>query len=165
MNPIEKYFRAEKAESLLFMILGLLAIAFAFYFYFKQKESYYIGMSYPLLGIALIQLVVGYTVYKRSPLDETRVKSMMESHIDKIETEEIPRMDVVMKNFVVYRWVEIALAFLGLLLYFFFNQNDMIKGIGVGLSVQSLLMLLLDFFAEKRGHTYLHFLKELILKS
>lgn len=165
MNPIEKYFRAEKAESLLFVIVGLLAATFAFYFYFKQKEGFYMGMSYPLLGIALIQLVVGYTVYKRSPLDETRVKSMVESHIVKIKTEEIPRMDVVMKNFVVYRWVEIALAFLGILLYFFFNQNDMIKGIGVGLSIQSLFMLLLDFFAEKRGHIYLNFLKEFILKS
>ena len=162
MNQIEKYFRAEKAESLLFMLVGLLAIILSLYFHFKQKESYYIGMSYPLLGIALIQLVVGYTVYKRSPLDETRVKSMIETHIEKIESEEIPRMDGVMKNFVIYRWVEIILASLGILFFFFFNQNVMMKGVGIGLSIQSLLMLILDFFAEKRGQMYLDFLKEQI---
>ena len=119
MNQIEKYFRAEKAESLLFLLVGMLAIALALYFIFKQKESYYIGMSYPLIGIAIIQLVVGYTVYKRSPLDETRLKSMLESHIEKIGTEEIPRMDVVMKNFVIYGWVEIILASLGILFFSF----------------------------------------------
>ena len=40
----------------------------------------------------------------------------------------------------------------------------MMKGLGIGLSIQSLLMLILDFFAEKRGHMYLDFLKEQIQK-
>jgi hypothetical protein len=165
MNQIEKYFRAEKAESLLFMVVGLLAITLSLYFNFKQKDFFYTGMSYALLAVAILQLVVGFTVYKRSPLDETRVKSMIEVQFDKIENEEIPRMQLVMKNFVVYRWVEIVLAIIGILHYLFLGRTEWLKGFGLGLSLQSVLMLLLDFFAEHRGQIYLKFLNDFIQKS
>jgi hypothetical protein len=36
------------------------------------------------------------------------------------------------------------------------------KGIGLGLFIQASFMLLLDFFAENRGKTYLEFLYTLI---
>lgn len=74
-------------------------------------------MVYPLIAIALIQIVVGSSVYFRSPKEILRVKHIIQTDQQKIQTEEIPRMDVVMKNFVIYHWVEIALLLVGMFLY------------------------------------------------
>jgi hypothetical protein len=64
-----------------------------------------------------------------------------------------------MQKFVLYRRVEISLLVLGLLFFFYFNPESLIKGLGIGLAIQSALMLFLDYFAEKRGFEYLDFLK------
>ncbi len=63
-----------------------------------------------------------------------------------------------MKNFVLYRYIEIALLVIGLIFYFFFEHQSLLNGLGIGLVIQSALMLFLDYFAEKRGFEYLDFL-------
>jgi hypothetical protein len=158
MNPIEKYFNAEKHESILFVLVGMVAISFAPYFFIKLKQPFYSGMAYPLIAIALIQIVVGSSVYFRSPKDIKRVTEIVQIDKPKIQTEEIPRMEVVMKNFVIYRWVEIALLSVGFVLFLYFQPNELLKGLGLGLFIQSGFMLLLDFFAERRGKIYLEYL-------
>jgi hypothetical protein len=135
MSPIERYFNAEKYESLLFVLVGLAAIAASIYFLIKIKQPFYTGMVLPLIGIALIQIIVGSSVYFRSPKDISRVNQIVQTNKSAINSEEIPRMQVVMKNFVLYRWIEIAF--------------------------QSSFMLLLDYFAESRGKAYLMFLQSL----
>jgi multidrug transporter EmrE-like cation transporter len=96
MNQIEKYFNAEKYESVLFVFVGLVAIGFATYFFIKVKQPFYNGMAYPLIAVALIQIVVGSTVYFRSPKDIARVSQMVQTEKAKIQSEEIPRMETVM---------------------------------------------------------------------
>jgi len=65
--------------------------------------------------------VVGTTVYIRSPKDSIHVREIVQNDRARIISEEIPRMEVVMKNFVVYRWVEIVLIILGLGLFFYLH--------------------------------------------
>lgn len=161
MNQVEKYFNAEKYESLLFVLVGLVAIAVAIYFLVKLKQPYFSGIAYPLIAVALIQIVVGGSVYVRSPKDIVRVNQIIQTDKVKIQSEEIPRMDVVMKNFVLYRWIEIALMLIGILMFFYFQPMTVWRGVGLGLSIQAGFMLLLDFFAESRGKIYLEFLKNL----
>jgi hypothetical protein len=67
-------------------------------------------------------------------------------------------MEGVLKIFVLYRWIEIALIAIGIALFFYFNPMIFWKGFGMGLAIQSSLMLVLDLFAESRGKVYLHFL-------
>ena len=155
MNQIEKYFNAEKYESVLFVLVGIIAISFALYFLMKIKQPFYNGVSYPLIAVAIIQIVVGSSVYFRSPKDIARVNQIIQNEKSKITTEEIPRMKVVMKNFVIYRWVEIALLLVGILLFLFFDTTRLLKGVGLGLIIQASFMLLLDYFAESRGKIYL----------
>jgi len=162
MNSIEKYFNAEKSESLLFVLVGIVAIVIAIYFFFKLKQPFYYGMGLAFTLIALIQLTVGTSVYFRSPKDIIRVKALVSNEPLKIQSEEIPRMEVVMKNFVLYRWIEIALIILGLVLFFTANSNSLLKGGGLGLFIQASFMLLLDYFAESRGKEYVTFLHELM---
>lgn len=79
MEIITKYFQAEKYEGVLFMLVGILAISFATYFYIKVKEPFYTGIAYPVMAVALIQIVVGLTVYIRSPKDIERMEKIIKS--------------------------------------------------------------------------------------
>lgn len=159
MDAIQKYFSAEKSESIFFVGAGCLAILAAIWLLLKVKQPFYSGMAYPLLMIAFIQIMVGSSVYWRSPKDIVRVTEMVQNNQARISTEEIPRMKVVMKNFVIYRWIEIILIAIGIALFIFAAPQTMLRGIGLGLSLQASIMLLLDFFAESRGKIYLEYLR------
>ncbi len=162
MEQVKTYFSAEKNESLLFVAIGIIAIALSIYFFISIKKPFYNGMAYPLIAIALIQLTVGASVYIRSPKDIVRVEQIISTDKSKIQAEEIPRMEAVIKNFLLYRYIEIALITAGLILMFSFSNNDLLKGIGIGLFIQSAIMLSLDFFAERRGYEYIVFLKSIL---
>jgi hypothetical protein len=159
MEQISKYFNAEKSESLLFILVGVVAVLLSAYFFIKVKQPFYSGMAYSFIAIALIQLIVGSSVYFRSPKDIIRVNQIVQTDVTKIKTEEIPRMETVMKNFVLYRWVEIALVVLGVAMFLYFQPMTLLKGVGLGLAIQSSFMLLLDFFAESRGKVYMNYLQ------
>lgn len=160
MEQVEKYFNAEIVESLFFVLAGIIALLISFYFIFILKKPFLKGISYAITAIAFIQISVGLTVYVRSPGDIERVKQLIQSDNPKIQSEEIPRMLIVMKNFNLYKYIEIALIIAGFALLFLF-KNDLLKGIGLGLVVQASLMLLLDFIAAARGDVYLKFLQSL----
>jgi Ca2+/Na+ antiporter len=160
---IEKYFMAEKQESLLFVLIGVAGILSAIVFFFFLKTSFYKGAALPLLLVGLLLVVVGYTVYKRSDDDRKRNVYAYDLNPSELKEKEIPRMETVMKNFVIYRWVEIVLLLAGAGLYIYFMRdlsNDFWRGLGLGLAIMALLALTADFFAEKRGHVYLNGLKE-----
>jgi hypothetical protein len=158
---ISRYFKAEQAESILFILVGLVAIGLSIFFWTRLKQPLYSGMAWPLVAIALIQIVVGTTVFVRSPKDILRVENIILSRPEEITSLEIPRMEVVvMKNFQTYKYIEIALIFIGLGLSIFLN-DPFWKGVGLGLFIQSAFMLVLDFFAMSRGQIYLDHLKSL----
>ncbi len=165
---IYKYFIAEKQESLLFLIIGIVAVllALAFCFFIKSNPAFFKGSAIPLLAIGLIQIVVGYSVYSRT--DNQRKDIAYNIGIDPgslVKQTELPRMKKVMKNFVIYRWVEIAFIITGLIFIFLFRQNtDKVfwYGFGVALAIQALIMLGADYFAEKRGKVYNNHLEEIV---
>jgi hypothetical protein len=159
MTQTEKYFTAEKTESVLFLLIGLAALIIASYYLIKIKQPFFNGLSYSIIMVALIQLAVGSSVYLRSFKDLQRVDNFLLQEISKIKTVEIPRMEAVMKNFVIYRWVEFFLIIIGLLFYFYFPAYNVWKGVGLGLIIQSSLMLGLDYFAESRGKIYMDYLQ------
>jgi hypothetical protein len=154
---IEKYFLAEKQESLLFISIGIIAILLAILGWLYFKTAFWKGASIPFLAIALLQIIVGYTVYARS--DEQRVDMVysLDMNPDQLTKVELPRMEVVNKNFVIYRWIEIVLVLVGMGLYVYFRENtpqEFWKGFGFALCLQAILMLGADYFAEQRAHEY-----------
>ncbi len=56
---IERYFIAEKHESLVFLVIGIIAILLATLFHFSIKTQVYKGAAFPLLVLGLIQAVAG----------------------------------------------------------------------------------------------------------
>jgi len=157
---IYRYFTGEKQESLLFLIVGMLAVLLAvlFWFFIKSNPSFFKGAAIPLLAIGLIQMVVGYSVYSRTDKQKADIAyNMGIEPVNYVKQTEMPRMKTVMMNFVIYRWVEIAFIITGLVLIFLFRLNagkTFWYGFGVALAIQAAIMLGADYFAEKRGKIY-----------
>lgn len=156
-SDIEKYFLAEKQESLLFIIVGIAAIVAAISFFFLLKSSFFKGAALPLLFVGIIELVVGYTVFKRSDDDRVRNVYAYDMNPSELRDKEIPRMETVNRNFVIYRWVELAFLVTGIILSMVFGQNPgrtFWYGFGIALSLQAGILLVADYFAEKRALMY-----------
>lgn len=161
-GDIEKYFTGEKQESLLFILIGVAGVLAAMVFWFFLKTGFYRGAAIPLLLVGLLLAVVGFTVYLRSDDDRKRNVYAYDLAPADLKQKEIPRMELVMKNFVIYRWVELFLLLAGTGLYIYATRNgtgDFWRGLGAGLALMALLALTADYFAEKRGHVYLAGLK------
>ena len=159
MTKIHAYFQAEKNESLVFIAIGTAAIICGFYFMLAINTSFYNGVGWPLLFIAVIQLAIGSYIYLRSPADERRVMTFAKNSPKNIKNIEIPRMEKVMTQFKLYRYIEMGLLVLGLILFLMGPDEGFWKGVGLGFVIQGGLMLLADSFAENRGQNYLDFLK------
>jgi hypothetical protein len=165
---IYKYFIAEKQESLLFLIVGVVAIILSiiFWFFIKTNPTFFKGLAIPLLAIGLMQTVVGYTVYARTDKQKADIAYNigMESAAY-VKQVEMPRMKTVMKSFVIYRWIEIAFIITGLILIFLFRSNpdkSFWYGFGITLALQAVIMLGADYFAEQRGEVYIKEIQKLI---
>ncbi len=136
------------------MAVGASAIAAAAYFLLKQKTSFHYGLSTGIVAIGLIQIIVGYSVYSRTEMQVLELKNLYENDRPGYVDLEKPRMEGVMNNFTIYRQVEIALLIASLAVIFIPFFSPYMKGLAAGLFLQSLLMLGLDYFAEKRGKEY-----------
>jgi len=89
-----------------------------------------------------------------------QIKALLEKREENPATfqeEELQRMDKVMNNFKTYRTIEQVLFIAGLI-FMVLGLTDKISrymaGVGIGLIVQSSVMLFLDLFAELRGKEY-----------
>ena len=164
MNQVVKYFNGEKAESYIFIFIGVIAFAMTLYFIFTLKTSFWKGVAIPFILVALLEFIVGYTNVTRSSKDIIRVQTYITNESQKIQIDEIPRMEKVLSNFVIYRYVEIALILLGIVLMYSSMNDTFWRGIGLGLFIQASIVLCLDFFAERRGHIYIVYLQELVEK-
>jgi hypothetical protein len=161
-TDIEKYFTAEKNESLLFIIIGVAAIMVAIVFFFYLKTNWYKGAAIPFVVVGIMHLVVGSIVYKRSDGDRKRIVYAYDMISGDLKTKEIPRMELVNKNFIIYRYTEIALLLIGLGLYFYFRgitDKSFWVGLGLALAIEAAVSLGADYFAEKRATVYTNQLK------
>jgi hypothetical protein len=158
IEKMSLYFTGEKQESLLFITVGILSIAVAAWLFLQSHRLK--SMAFPLVTIALIQLIVGGSVYFRTDNQlSTLAKQSIEAP-NQFKAEESKRMEVVMKNFAIYKWIEISLIFIGVGLILLIKNSDWAVGIGAGLVLQSAFMLCLDMFAEARGQDYLEILNK-----
>jgi hypothetical protein len=154
---IEKYFMAEKQESLIFLVIGIIAIVLALILYFMVKTQLCRGLGIPLLILGLVQAIAGYSVYMRS--DDQRVSQVYayDMNPDQLKTTELTRMRKVERNFTIYRWVEIAMIIAGIILIFWFRNKSMQifwLGFGISLAIMSAELFFADFIAEKRAVHY-----------
>jgi hypothetical protein len=149
------YFTAEKQEALLFMLVGVAALTASAWLF--KTGGRYKGMLYPLAAIALIQVTVGSTVYFRTDGQVAALSTQHQEDRAAFRAQEKQRMEAVTKNFVVYRWIEILLLGVGVVLVLAGRRNELWYAVGLGLTLQSAIMLVLDYLAERRADEYLWF--------
>jgi uncharacterized membrane protein HdeD (DUF308 family) len=162
-TDIEKYFMAEKQESLVFLIIGLIAILLALICYFSAKTQIFKGAALPLLVLGLIEAVAGYTVYVKS--DDKRISQVYayDMNPDQLKTVELTRMRKVNTNFMIYRWVEIGAFITGIVLILIYKnlpEKSFWMGFGITLTLMSGILFIADYIAEKRAVHYTVLLEE-----
>lgn len=117
------------------------------------------SMAYPLVAIALMQIVVGGTVCLRTDSQLFTLSAQLQANPAALKADETARMQTVMKNFSVYKTVEMPLLMIGIGTIACLQRHDLAAGIGIGIGIglvlQSALTLVLDVFAEARGSEYL----------
>jgi len=153
MNNMSSYFVAEKQESTIFIAVGLLAMGLGVWLWMNGHRLK--SMAYPLVVIALMQIVVGGTVYLRTDSQLSTLSAQLQVNPAALKAAETARMQTVMKHFSIYKAIEMLLLVMGVGMIAFFQRHDVAAGIGVGLVVQAAFTLTLDIFAEARGADYL----------
>lgn len=157
-NVLE-YFTAEKQEALLFMVVGAAAILFSAWL---LKSGHRLrAAAIPLVAIAAIQLTVGGTVYFRTDQQVANLGQQYEQDVQAYQAAESVRMQIVIDNFVIYRYLEIAFLIAGILMITLLRQRQHWHAAGIGLAVQAGIMLALDYFAEARAAEYMSFIQSL----
>jgi hypothetical protein len=147
------YFEAEKQESAVFVAMGIAAIGVAIAAW--RRYPRHRAIAYPLVAIALIQLVVGGTVWARTDGQVATLSEQRRVDPAAFRAAEGARMAQVMASFQVYKAIEIALVVAGLGLLVFRRKRAAFAAVGLGCLLQGSAMLAFDLFAEARGRTYI----------
>jgi len=160
MDNIVRYFAGEKLQCSIGILLGLTGIVLSVYFIYLGKPVFK-GIAFAFIPLSSLLLAICIGIVIRTPKDIQRVSSYYESEPTKMLTEELPRMEKVMKTFPVIKMVEISFIIVGILLLIFFVNNGIIKGVGIGLIIQGIMLYGFDHFAQSRGKIYFEFLNSL----
>lgn len=173
---IKDYFKAEKSESLFFIVSGVVSVILSVIFYFGMNTNFFMGASIPFVILGFIQLFVGAAVYRRSDGDIQRVITYLEYQPAALSEIEYPRMRTVLSNFRIFRFTEIILLIAGIATYVWRKYahpeveirtpNDLFwQGFGIALAFQAALLLFADYFAERRAKVYTRLIKSHIHKT
>lgn len=160
MDNILRYFTGEKLQCSIGILLGLIGIVLSIYFIYLSKPVFK-GIAFAFIPLSLFLLAICIGIVIRTPKDIQRVSSYYESEPTKMLTEELPRMEKVMKTFPIIKMVEISFIIIGILLLIVFWKNDLPRGIGLGLIIQGIMLYAFDHFAESRGKIYFEFLNSI----
>ncbi len=152
---LRSYFRGEVQESWVFVGLGAAAVVGGAIM-FTRNNDFLRGAAFPLIGVALIQLVVGVAVLWRSNQQVSDLLGLANSDPSAFMTQESKRMAVVNRNFTIYKSAEIVLMILGagVAAAGYVKKTDLAFGIGLGLVAQSAVMFTFDLIAERRAEVY-----------
>lgn len=153
---LEAYFTEEKSESLFFMGIGLVALIGGGVM-LSRKRRLLKGAAWPILAVGLIQVGVGSAVYFRTDAQVAALEAQIEADPGAFVHEETARMKTVAYWFDIYKIIEIGLLVAAAAAFVVgrLRDREIARGVGIGLAVQSGLMLVLDFFAEARADVYI----------
>lgn len=160
MDSIIAYFNGEKLQCAVGVIVSVVFIAFSIFFIFQQK-AFLKGIAYVVIPLSAFLLIICIGVMVRTSKDIDRVTTFKKESPEKIKSEEIPRMEKVMKSFTIIKKVELVIFVIGVILAILFWRHELIRGIAMGLIIMGASLYVFDYIAESRGETYIQCLKSL----
>jgi hypothetical protein len=112
--------------------------------------------SYPLLGVGLLQAVIGAGIFLRTNAQMARLEAQLTNDPSALREAEHKRMTRLHRQYIAVEVAEGAMVVAGAtLLGIGARQNrDVLAGIGLGLLIQGALTLPLDLIADHRGERY-----------
>jgi hypothetical protein len=154
---ITTYLTEERIENTFFMIVGIITIALAFIFLGIIKYSFFKGMAIPLLVLGIIELSAGAISYNQSQKYSNNIPLLKKNNTEEVQAEELKRMQIVLKNYTIYRWIELFLICIGLLFFIRFNKSPQTfwKGFGLGLLIQVSILFALHLLSQQTGKMYI----------
>lgn len=164
---IEKYFLTEKNDGLVLIIAGALAVAVAIFLLVKGQENFSRGVAVILIISAIWQMIIGYPGFMHSDAHRIEMVYAYDMNPAQLKNEELPRMVNKVKGIRIYRWIEVMLFLTGVLLialYFSREDKALWLGIGVGLTLQAMVLFIMDLYAGRRADEYLFYLKTFVAR-
>ena len=150
------YFTAEKHGGLLLIALAVASVVLAIYLF--ATRSLFSPMAWPVLVLGGIELVIGVTVASRATAQIAEIEAGLQSKRTVTITAEIERMARVNGTFELIKKVEIALIGISLLFMIVRPAPDTLGAMGLGILLQSAVLLVFDSFAHHRAIHYVEWL-------
>lgn len=150
------YFTAEKQGGLLLVALAVASLALAGYLF--ATKSLFSAMAWPVLVLGGIELVIGISVASRASAQIAEIEAGLQSTRTVTITTEIERMARVNGTFALITKVEIALIALSVLFLIVQPAPATLGSMGLGILLQSAILLVFDTFAHHRAIRYVEWL-------
>jgi hypothetical protein len=155
-SELTAYFTAEKQGGLLLIALAAASLALAIYLF--ATKSLFSAMAWPVLVLGGIELVIGLTVAGGATRQIAELEAGLESKRTVTITVEIERMARVNGTFELIKKVEIALVAVSILLVIVWPAPQTLGAMGLGILLQSAVLLVFDTFAHHRAVHYVEWL-------
>jgi hypothetical protein len=157
---ILKFYKAQKAQGLLFMIIGFIAVFISLLLVINVNNVFSNGLIIPLFIIGVLQVYFGINTFKHTPKHLLLVQGFVKENQASMTNIEIPfiHKEILFQKKVIN--IFLFLIALAVLFIFIFNNTLFLQGLGIGLFIQSLIVITANFFAEQRSQIYLKWLND-----
>jgi hypothetical protein len=150
------YFTAEKQGGLLLVALAIASLALASYLF--ATKSLFSAMAWPVLVLGGLELVIGATIAARTASQVAELEAGLQHTRTVTITSEIERMARVNNTFEMITKVEIGLIVVAIAFVIVKPAPETLGAIGLGILLQSAVLLVFDTFAHHRAVHYVEWL-------
>jgi hypothetical protein len=150
------YFTAEKQGGLLLVALAIAGATLAAYLFATRNP--FSAMAWPLLVLGGLELVIGATIATRAASQVAELDAGLQAARAQTIASEVERMARINGTFVLIKKVEIALIAVSVLFLMVRPAPATLGAIGLGILLQSAVLLVFDTFAHHRAEQYVAWL-------
>ena len=166
-EQMHAYFHGEKREAPFFLGAGLVGMGAGAVMVSRDSEAVR-GAAFPLLGIGLIQAIIGGVLLLNTDRRVRRLDEQMAKAPAALKREEAQRLVGVKTSFIGLMLAEAVMLVGGVTMAAVASSKECcrtLQGIGFGLAVEGWLSFVLDRFAYTRALEYAHALDRFEPKS
>jgi hypothetical protein len=157
---IQKFYHAQKAQSLLFLVLGIFATILSIYFFIAGINAISLGFAIPFFVFGLTQTILGFKTYMKTNSEREFVMLSAKENTQQIITIEIPKIKKILTNYSRKNYIFLGLNVLSIIIFTVFSAFELYKGIGLALFVQSLIHISSLYFENNRSQIYFKWLND-----
>ena len=160
LTALFEYFTAEKQSAWVLLFLGTASFCTAWLLW--AGRSAFLAMCWPVVALGILELAIGVSVALKAPGQLASVEQGLKAEPTRTASAETARVATVIKNFRVFKTIEILVILASLALISVFPLASAAFAVGLGLLIQSTALLVFDSFAQQRASVYARWLSGFI---